>query len=59
MSSYLAIRDTGSVVEIDRLRTDKAYLILNVYLELISKRIILKLQDNNDGKKENSSLIFR
>ena len=53
MSSYLAIRDTGCVVEIDRLRTDKGYLILNVYTELISKRIILNLQDINDGKKEN------
>ena len=52
MSLYLAIRDTGCVAEIDRLGTDKAYLIRNVYFELTSKRIILKLRDDNDGKKE-------
>ena len=52
MSSYLAIRDTGCVAEIDRLGTKKTYLILNVYFQLNSKRIILILQDDNDEKKE-------
>ena len=54
MSSCLTIRDTGCVAEIDRLGTDKTYLILNAYFELHSKRIILKLRDDNDGKKEGS-----
>jgi len=52
MSSYLSIRDTGCVAEIDRLGTDKSYPILNVYFEWTSNRIILKLRDNNAGKME-------
>ena len=58
MSSYLAIRDTGSVVEIDRLRTDKSYLILNVYVEWISKQIILQLQDNNSDREKESFYVY-
>jgi len=52
MSSYLSIRDTGCVADIERLGTDMSYHILNVYSEWTSNRIILKLRDDTDGKRE-------
>jgi len=51
--SHLTIQSSSSrVVSLDDLRKDKAYIILHIYIEIFTKQVILKLQDDNKMEKE-------
>ena len=50
--SHLTIQASGKVVEVDELKKDKAYVILHIYITMITKQIILILQEDSKRKKE-------